>query len=35
VLEPIETAGLAKADIDTLRDRTRSAIEAAVTDMKG
>lgn len=35
VLDPIETAGMTKDDIESLRERTRAVIEAAIADMKG
>jgi 1-acyl-sn-glycerol-3-phosphate acyltransferase len=34
VLEPIETAGLTKRDAPSIRDRTRSAIAAALSEMR-
>ena len=34
VLDPISTDGLTKADVESLRDRTRAVIAAALDDMR-
>ena len=34
VLDPIPTDGLTKADVESLRDRTRAVIAAALDDMR-